>query len=64
MAISYKKKVYSIMKASFSKNSIESYVNRLMSGKEAVLPIRKEIPAIKTVSAWEPTNKPEKKDDL
>eukprot|EP01135_Chromosphaera_perkinsii_P006052 Nk52_evm6s386 gene=Nk52_evmTU6s386 len=51
-ALSSKKGKYSAMKGSFSEKSISSFVNRLLSGKEA-LGNAKNIPALEKVEPWD-----------
>ena len=52
LAISPKKKVWSKMRASFSKDSVDRYIQNLIRGKEHVGPIKGGL-EVKNVKAWD-----------
>ena len=56
VAISTSKSVYSIMRGAYAKKNIESYINGLISGKEASYKLR-ELPKIGNVEKWDGENK-------
>ena len=43
---------YSVMRGAFTKKNIESYVNALLSGREALFDLKK-LPKIKSVNSWD-----------
>ena len=43
---------YSVMRGAFTKKNIESYVNALLSGREALSDLRK-VPKINSVNEWD-----------
>lgn len=52
LAISFAKKKYSVMRGSFTKSNIESFIRGLMAGKEALYNLAKE-PTVKEVNPWD-----------
>lgn len=56
VAVSVSKNVYSIMRSAYTKKNIETYINGLLSGKEASYKL-KEMPQIRTVEKWDGEDK-------
>lgn len=52
LALSPKKSVFSKMRAQFSKDNVDKFIQNLVRGKEQVAPYRKLVP-IKNVKPWD-----------
>ncbi len=56
VALSFSKKMYTVMRGAFSKNIIEQFLIKVLSGRESFTPFT-YIPKLNTVTAWDGKDK-------